>query len=460
MRSVIVTEPTHQPHQRTRIRRRPVRLLAAVIGVMAMLSGTLSARAEPQPQPLTDWIKNNAVSLDTADPGAGLDDLAPLGQWIGDAEIVGLGESVHGAAEEITLKHRVLRLLVEQLGFRSIAWEEDWTTGLQVNDYLRTGEGDLDALVSQMSPQWQSRQVADVLQWLRDFNADRPDKVQFVGVEYYFTGPLAYDAVDAYVARTAPERLPELRGYLQLIHPSTSNIFEHIQWYMSMADKDPYIRAAHRVYALVDGLAHAPGDRDHALVLHHARQIVSFYEHFNLPDGDALVYREAHAAENLRWWRDVTGDKVVYWAASPHTANAPQLRIAVPPEPDIRFPSAGSYLRRWYGQRYLSIGFTFDHGTVSLGAGATATMPQPAQDWFERRFGEVGLDQFALDLRTPAPPPVRSWLEAPIRTRGLSDRGPGSYMDGGSLAEWFDVIVHRQEVTPVLPVGPALEASP
>src|SRR5919199_6450541 len=251
MRSVIVTEPTHQLHQRTRIRRRPLRLLAAVIGVMAMLSGTLSARAEPQPQPLTNWIKNNAVSLDTADPGAGLDDLAPLGQWIGDAEIVGLGESVHGAAEEITLKHRVLRLLVEQLGFRSIAWEEDWTTGLQVNGYIRDGEGDLDARVRRMSPQWQSRQVADVLQWLRDFNADRADKVQFVGVEYYFTGPLAYDAVDAYVARTAPERLPELRGYLQLIHPSTSNIFEHIQWYMSMADKDPYIRAAHRVYALV-----------------------------------------------------------------------------------------------------------------------------------------------------------------------------------------------------------------
>jgi hypothetical protein len=25
-------------------------------------------------------------------------------------------------------------------------------------------------------------------------------------------------------------------------------------------------------------------------------------------------------------------------------------------------------------------------------------------------------------------------------------------MAGGSLAQWFDVIVHRQELTPVLPV--------
>ncbi|MGH2354183.1 MAG: erythromycin esterase family protein, partial [Chloroflexota bacterium] len=241
------------------------------------------------------------------------------------------------------------------------------------------------------------------------------------------------------------------RRHLLVIRPSTSNMFEHIQWYMSVADKEPYIRHARQVHELVDGLPQRPDDRAHALTLHTARQIVSFYEHFNLPDGDALVYRDAHAAQNLRWWREFSGDKIAYWAASPHTANAPQLRIAVPPDPDWSYPTAGSYLRRWYGQQYRSIGFTFDHGTVRLGPGETVTLPPPAPDWFERPFGQVGADQFALDLRTPAPPPVRSWLDAPIRTRGLPDRGPDSYMAGGSLGQWFDVIVHRQELTPVLP---------
>lgn len=259
-----------------------------------------------------------------------------------------------------------------------------------------------------MSPQWQSRQVANVLRWLRDYNAGRADKVQFVGVEYYLTQRLAYDVIDTYVARTAPERLAELRRHLRAIRPSTSNIFEHIQWYLSVADKRPYIRHARQVYELVKGLPHRPGDRAHALALHTARQIVSFYEHYNLPQppaSDSLVYRDAHAAQNLRWWRNYSGDKVAYWAASAHTANAPQLRIAVPPDPD----------------------------------------------WFERPFGKVGLDQFALDLRTSAAPPVRSWLQAAIKTCGLADRGPDSYMAGGSLAQWFDVIVHRQELTPTQP---------
>ena len=188
------------------------RLLAAGVGVVAVLAGTLTAHAQARPQPVTAWIRHHAVPLDTVDPAASLRDLAPLRRAIGDAEIVGLGESTHGAAEAITLKHRVLRLLVERMGFRSIAWEEDWTTGLQIDQYIRTGTGNLDTLMRQMSPQWQSRQVADVLAWLRDYNAGRADKVRF---EYYLLGALAYDAVDAYVARTAPGRLAELRRHLR-----------------------------------------------------------------------------------------------------------------------------------------------------------------------------------------------------------------------------------------------------
>jgi erythromycin esterase len=63
----------------------------------------------------------------------------------------------------------------------------------------------------------------------------------------------------------------------------------------------------------------------------------------------------------------------------------------------------------------------------------------------------VGRDQFTVDLCTPAPTPVRRWLHAPVKARGLPDAGQDSYMAGGTLAQWFDVIIHRQVVTPVTP---------
>ena len=429
-------------------------LVTASAAAALLLTGVPSAQAASTPQSVTGWIRHNATVLGTVDPAAPLDDLAPLGPSIGNATIVGLGESAHGAAEEEAMKLRTLRFLVERMGFRSIAWEEDWTTGLRINEYIRDSRGSPDTLVRQMSPQWQSRQVADVLRWLHDYNASHAGTVRFTGVEYYLTRRLAYDAIERYVARTAPEKLPDLRSHLRAIRPATSDVFKHIAWYLGVPDKRPYIRHARQVYALLGGLSHRPRDRAYALALHTARQIVSFYEHYRLPQppaSDSLVYRDAHAARNLRWWQEFTGDKIVYWAASAHTANAPRLRITVPPGPDWRYPTAGSYLRSWYGQRYLSIGFTGDHGTVSLGPEGTTALPPPAPDWFEHLFGRTGLAQFAVDLRTPAPPPVRRWLHSPVKTRGFPDRGPGSVMAGGTLAQWFDVIIHRQELTPAQP---------
>lgn len=424
--------------------------LAAVVGTMVVLAGVLTSQAQARAETVSGWVWHNAAALDTIDPAAPLDDLTPVRRSIGDAAIVGLGESEHGTSEETRLKHRVLRLLVERMGFRSIAWEEDWTTGLRLNDYIVSGKGDLKALMSQMSGQYQTGEVADVLRWLRGFNAVHADKVRFVGVEYYFTRQPAYDAVDAYVAKVAPGRLTELRRHLRPIRPPDDDIQKYVMKYMKEPDKKPYIDHAHQVYALVEHTPHRPGDRAYALALHHARQIVSFYEHFDQPGNEQNIYRDAHAAQNLKWWRDYSGDKVVYWAASAHVANAPNLHItAAPPQPEMRFPSAGSYLRRWYGCEYRTIGFTFDHGAVNVGTGQPATMPKPARDWFEQPFGAAGTDQFVLNLRTPAPEPVRRWLRAPIKTRGLA--GGPDYMDGGTLGQWFDVIVHRQEVTPARP---------
>ncbi len=424
-------------------RRNLLRGLLAPAVVITMLASAQSAAAEPS---VAGWVERNATPLAHVDPAAPLDDLAPLRRSIGDARIVGLGESVHGAAEELKLKHRVTRLLVEQLGFRSLALEDQGTTGVEVNEYLRTGTGDLNAIVSRLGFQWQTREMADLLQWLAEFNTGRADKVQFTGVEYYFTGHLAYNAVDTYVAATAPERLAELRSHLEWIKPKPDEpIHKHVEWYQKIENKQPYIDHARRVFELVGEIT---SGQDHAVAVNHARQILSFFEHYSLSENDAHVYRDAHAAQNLRWWRDFTGDKVVYWAASPHTANAPGLRIAIPPKPDMVFPSAGSYLRQWYGRQYLSIGFTFDHGKVNVGGEEPAVMAPPKPGWFEQPLGKVRYDQFAIDLRKPAPAPVRRWSNGPIETRGLPNFGPDSSMTGGSLGQWFDVLIHRQEVTP------------
>lgn len=134
------------------------------------MSGAGLAQAQAK-DPITHWVQSHAGPLDTTDPNAPLGDLQPLDRMVGDAVMVGLGESTHGSYEQFTLKHRVVRLLVEQLGFRSLAMEEDWASGIDLDRYLRTGQGDPTELVKAMRAPWNTREVQAVLEWSRAWNA-------------------------------------------------------------------------------------------------------------------------------------------------------------------------------------------------------------------------------------------------------------------------------------------------
>ncbi len=254
-----------------------------------------------------------------------------------------------------------------------------------------------------------------------------------------------YDAVARYVGKAAPGRLPQLRRHFDVIRPTREN---HVGWFITeVEDKERYVEHARQAHRLVKGLPHARGNRDYELVLQHTRQIVRFYEYFTyLRTGD----RDSAMAQNLRWWRQRTGDRIAYWAAAVHTADAARLRVSVPPE-ELAWKAAGAHLREHYGRRYVSIGFTFDHGVVSSNwetppfTPEPLPVPPPPRDFAERPLGEVGLDQYILSLRAAGPPEARSWLHGPAKTRVIGshyepERASGYHMTGGSLAGWFDVL--------------------
>ena len=220
----------------------------------------------------------------------------------------------------------------------------------------------------------------------------------------------------------------------------------HLMAYLAVTDKTPYLKAA---AAQLD-LATAITPRDE-VVAHHAQQIWFFYEGFSRPWEQIPAYRDAQAARNIRWWQRFTGARVVYWAAGAHVADAPGLTVTQPGQPDTVFASAGSYLSDWYGRAYVRAGFTYDRGAYRTDHGVV-DLPAAAPGWFEEPLGDVRSAQFLLALDGPTPHEVREWLDRPIETRGLPEFGHASTMHGGTLRDWYDVIVHRQEVTPALPL--------
>ena len=247
-------------------------LAVAVLG-SGLTTGSASADATRQRRdPVTRWLDQRAHVLDGVEPTRSDADLAPLGAAARNARIVGLGEAEHGLAEITTLKHRALRYLVEHEGFRSIAWEEDWSLGTRINDYVLGRRDDRDALVEQPTGTWRNREVVDVPTWLRAYNSHHQDKARFFGVEFYATRSFAYDGVELYVASAAPgsglreaasgrDRRSLRYGRLPAVD------LERV------ADKAPCIRARAEARRPRGRPPHRPGDRCYALAEQAARQI-------------------------------------------------------------------------------------------------------------------------------------------------------------------------------------------
>lgn len=121
-----------------------------------------------------NWIEQHAAHLATLEPDAPLADLRPLA-GLRDASIVALGTSSRGSTELSLLAHRMIRFLVQELGFRSVVLEGDDESSAVLDEYLRTGRGDPEQVLAAGRSFNRTREILDVLRWMRAHNQAHPD---------------------------------------------------------------------------------------------------------------------------------------------------------------------------------------------------------------------------------------------------------------------------------------------
>src|SRR5919109_2139955 len=95
-----------------------------------------------------EWVADHAITADSLDPRSPLDDLEPLGELIGDARVVGIGESAHYVREFYLLRHRLLRFLVERSGFTVYAPEAPFTQAQALDAWIQGGPGSVEAVAA------------------------------------------------------------------------------------------------------------------------------------------------------------------------------------------------------------------------------------------------------------------------------------------------------------------------
>ncbi len=128
------------------------------------------------------------VPLTGTEPAEGspAGDLAALAGWLGDARVVGLGESIHGVHDFHRLAHRIFAHLVERQGFDVFALEISQAHAARLNEFVEGRRDDLDAL---MAGRWWTaaafydQALRELLLWMRRYNETAASPIHFAGFD-------------------------------------------------------------------------------------------------------------------------------------------------------------------------------------------------------------------------------------------------------------------------------------
>jgi erythromycin esterase len=165
--------------------RRPTVPARTLVSVVSMQDTPPTSGATGDGMPVTShpdqagqvvrWIERHARPLT---------DLGAQRALVGEATVVALGLPTHGARELTTIAQELLELMVDHMGFRALAMEENQTASSRIDDHLLTGSGDLQSLVGDLHAHHRTQEVLDILGWMRARNQAQPsDPVHFVGLD-------------------------------------------------------------------------------------------------------------------------------------------------------------------------------------------------------------------------------------------------------------------------------------
>ncbi len=373
-------------------------------------------------------------------PGDSIEDLEFLGQYVGDARVVGLGEATHGTREFFQLKHRVFQYLVEREGFRTFAIEAKFEPSIEIDRYIGGGEGDVEALVNGLGFwTWDTEEVIELVRWMRAYNARGGDQLNFYGFDVQ-DGSGALKRAIAFAAEHAGEDTRTLRARFDPFLAFDALEGDAREQARSRLNSAESLTGMHR--AAVDlslfierneALLTAAADAHEYQLARGAARVAVWWLAMSLQP-DEWIYlrstsvtdvRDRGMADMVHWIRGVEGDaeRIALWA---HNAHVGKIRDG---DGDRMM---GMLLDRELGRVYYAIGFAFERGSFQAFRPATEdqdakfmehTVAAAGEDSVDGFFADVGSDLFFVDFGTASREiAVGNWLGEPRRMRWTGAR--------------------------------------
>lgn len=431
-------------------------LLAAGCGEDSVAPPSTIPRRPVPPDPVRQWLDANGKPFEGPHlslPHQGLEFMREL---VGDARIVSLGENTHGARDFFEMKARVLRFLVEEMGFNTFGIEATWPEARLLDRYVRTGEGDARELLQGLFFwTWRTESVLEMIEWMRAHNEAGGD-VGFHGFDMQFPR-LALENVRAYFREVDPDRLDTVNERIECLDAFANDERGRFPARSYDAQSVAYQRDCAASLEDVRGLLllrrplyeAASGTDAFEVALQSLRVAVQYHLHITRAQS-----RDESMAENVGWISDRIGPdgRMVLWAHNYHVSTQEGAQ--------------GHFMRQTFGDDMVVVGFSHARGgftAITRSGGQyrgldAHELDEPVEGSFESFLDRAAAPRFVLDLRAlGAISPGNEWLAETRPFRGIGavydPDQPGEYWHDTPLREWYDVIIHFESTraTAVLP---------
>lgn len=401
------------------------------------------------PSEVQDWVRREAKPLPSPDPGAPSVVLPALEELAKDSTVLGLGEATHGTREFFQFAHYCLKGLAEAGLCHTFAVEMNLVEAFKIDSYIQ-GEG--PDPVAQVPAPFLTAEMRDMINWMRDFNRNRPQgpKVRFYGVDIDPPGP-PFEAALRYFREADPGAARIMERDLKDLASATVGSAKGREartraWAETIRVLLARLEAGKKRLTLQRGAQ--AYDRQHQTLV-----LLGQFVPLAGPWLSGSQAREQAMADNVRWilCREAPSARILLWAHNDHIAKAPMGHSG--------FPAMGRLLSQTLGERYKTVGMTFNQGSF-LAEGTHSLVPYhvgPEKEaTLDAALASAGMPCLFLDLRrAPASGKVGAWFRAPqgawFMTLKFSPSAIQEHILAATVLDQFDGLLFVENTTSCQP---------
>jgi len=404
------------------------------------------------------WAKEKAIKIKSLELQDNQSDIEPLNRIIGNATVVCLGESRHDIHEQVALKNRLVKYLVEKMGFTTFILEASLPYSEKINEFIKNGIGNIDVIMSEMPGWflWDTREMKEIIIWMRKYNQNKTgdEQIRFFGID--ITSPVyGLTRVINYLKKVDPVYYQKIKKHDFAETELDDNFWpKSLRAYSGFSEerkrrlKNNYGNLLKTLEDNKEKYIKTTSEKEYETILRYAYCAEQANRMFSAKKRiDIGLIRDRAMANNTLWIvnKMAKGKKAIVWAHNVHVAKA-EFKMTGETE---SIKGMGYLLYQKLKNKIISIGGTFYEGEYP---NWNRSFPPANKNTLEAKLAETGYDYFVLDIRnTSKNSNVTKILDRPQLIRG-QDFEMTTVPDKS-----FDALFFTKKITRVMPCKESLE---